>query len=240
MVTGLASLPAGRLRASLLVVAALGCARPPPPAAPPRDPDAEARAVAQSFLHCVERAGAECRSEAAPYEAFAAVQLLARLRDAVPTLLLARLDEWLESVRHAAPARRALVQSLTALEAALRQGDCAPATVRRLLPAGAAPLAEAAVARAQRLGLLEGISGGDIAALPASAEPMGDGRVVEVACAARRFYLVLAPRDGSFLVVAAASTAPQLEPDARPFAPLSLPVPEGVLSPFLPVPEEAL
>ncbi len=168
---------------------------------------------------------------------------MTRLRADLPTVIVARLPEWLRETGDATMARRAFVRALERWAPALQDAECVIVGAQRLFPRGTAAAAEAALARIGRLGLLAGEAGGDLAALPATAGPMNEARVVEVTCggpAAKTLFLVLAMVDRSFQVVALESSRPEPERGPPRSGRIALAAPPGVVSPFVPVAEDGL
>lgn len=122
------------MRASLsALVVVLGCAGAPRPPARPPTVEEQLREAVVSFLHCVERDGAECKSSTAPYRAFQALDLLVAVRDLAPTRLLRELPRRVEVARDELAAHKRIIRQLADLERPLSLAACGPGPVR---PAG--------------------------------------------------------------------------------------------------------
>ena len=209
---------------------------------PPLDPEVEARAAAESFVQCLERTGTECRPQTGAYQAWAAVRLLGYLRDGSPVGVIARLGTALRATREDGPARKAFVTEILAVEQKLHNADCRTLSLHRFAADGVGPLAQAALGRAERLGLLASDAGPVIRELATIAAPLSEARVAESLCARTdlHFYVLVVPIEGAFRPVSLQTSLPGLAPPGWPTTPLALPVPEDAVSPYIPVAEESL
>jgi hypothetical protein len=234
------------LACSILVV--LGCRSAPPPAPPPSD-DALAREAATSFLRCYERDGAECRSEDAPVREWAAVAVLALVRDGIPTEIFDRVAVEVAELRDDALARRQLVRTLADHQTWVRTGQC---EVRRGEPVGpgAQAVARSAVERLERLGLAGTPVGDAVAELANATEHVATARLIQVDCAfsRRSFFLVLArtpDESHAFRTVALYEARPvwfglERRPE-QPHGRIKLPIPApNLIDPWIPFYEEQL
>jgi hypothetical protein len=239
----------GRMRAPSLALAVglaaalLATCGPPPKAPPPaRDLDAEARAAAETFLHCYERDGAECRHQEAPYRSWHALRALLAVRDHSPVALLEELPRALDEVRDDAVGRKTLIGQLTTWEPTARAGQCHPVAVRAL-GASIDALRQAARARVEDLGLGDTAAGGRVGEVSEAAAGLRETREVRLACASRELHLVLAPTPdggwhpvqlGDAPVAVGAGTVPEVPPTV-----ITVPDSEAI-DPWLPFGEDQL
>ncbi len=143
----------------------------------------------------------------------------------------------------AAQTRKAFIAQLAAADRGVHDAVCQVIGVGRLEgdAGGTARLIEAALARAQRLGLPTMAGLPDLGAVAAAAGRMSESRVAEVSCQRTgfRFFLLMASSEVGFRAVSL-DARPEISDGARPQARVTLPAPEDVVSPFIPVPEEGL